>query len=46
MGYIYILTSLNIIHMYNLMGDYVAGFSGITLREINKKMQQKINSRI
>ena len=46
MGYIYILTSLNIIHMYNLMGDYVGGFSGITLQEINKKMQSKIDSKI
>lgn len=46
MGYIYILTSLNIIHMYNLMGDYVGGFSGITLREINRKMQSKIDSKI
>lgn len=32
MGFIMVLTSLNFVHVYNLMGDYVAMFAGNTLR--------------
>jgi len=46
MGYIIILTSLSNIHMYNLMGDYIAVFSRTTLKYMNQKMTQKVTSGI
>lgn len=46
MGYIYVLTTLNIIHVFNLMGDCVALFNGCTLQEINNKMQKKVESAV
>lgn len=36
------LTSLNNIHVYNFMGDYVAGFKGSLLKDLNSKMYKKI----
>ena len=46
MGYIIILTTLNIIHVYNLMGDYVAHFKGSMLKEINRRMDKKRESAV
>lgn len=40
MGYMIILTNLNCIHVFNLMGDFLLTFNGSTLKNINKKMQR------
>ena len=40
MGYIVVLTNLNCIHVFNLMGDHIICFSGNTLKAINRKMQK------
>lgn len=46
MGYLIVLTRLNNVHVYNLMGDHVGVFVGGSVREIRARMYRKMESSI